>query len=277
MKYGTVSLWMIVLLGLPQTALAAWGENWGEMVWGLPVSVPSVPGVGLVVLALGLSAMAAWVLRKRRVVLGALGPPVLLLLLVPLLIAPHIRNWNGVIWYEFINGEVADAGEVNQNFSALTDALDVTVPNSFANSGIADANEINSNFETLKTAVDTFTNDLAAATSATETAAENGCTQGGGTWNAGTSTCTPAPAAWSYNCFVGGFCALAADYFPPGDFGYTNVYEGHTQVTEPALGAGCNLFPGAQLWADGQSAWCCTEDIGYNASNMFPLEDYMCQ
>ena len=64
MKYGTVSLWMIVLLGLPQTALAAWGENWGEMVWGVPVSVPSVPGVGLIVLALGLLAMAAWALRK---------------------------------------------------------------------------------------------------------------------------------------------------------------------------------------------------------------------
>ena len=41
MKYGTVSLWMIVLLGLPQAALAAWGENWGEMVWGVPVAVPT--------------------------------------------------------------------------------------------------------------------------------------------------------------------------------------------------------------------------------------------
>ena len=41
MKYGTVSRWMIVLLGFPQTALAAWGENWGEMVWGVPVAVPT--------------------------------------------------------------------------------------------------------------------------------------------------------------------------------------------------------------------------------------------
>ena len=254
MKYGTALLWGFGLLMLPGTAFAAWGENWGEMVWGVPVSVPSVPGVGLVVLALGLSAMAAWVLRKRRVVLGALGPPVLLLLLVPLLIAPHITTWNGLTWYEFINGEVADAGEVNQNFSALTDALDVTVPNSFANSGIADANEINSNFETLKTAVDTFTNDLAAATSATETAAENGCTQGGGTWNAGMSTCT---AASSYNCFVGGFCAaLALDcpFCPDGPSGMLNVYVGHTPGTEPALGAGCNFAPGSWLWQIGVEA-----------------------
>ena len=36
---------------------------------------------------------------------------------------------------------------MNQNFSALADALDVTVPNSFANSGIADANEVNANFQ----------------------------------------------------------------------------------------------------------------------------------
>ena len=50
MKYGTASLWSFGLLILPGTALAAWGE----MVWGLPVSVPSVPAVGLFVLALAL-------------------------------------------------------------------------------------------------------------------------------------------------------------------------------------------------------------------------------
>jgi hypothetical protein len=174
----------------------------------------------------------------------------------------------------FTNGEVADAAEVNANFSALANALDVTVPNSFANSGIADANEVNSNFTALKTAVDTFTNDLAAATSATETAFTNGsvqgaaavdittdnaaaeavaaaaagsaaCTQAGGTWDAGTSTCT-AP----YNCFIGGFCSQAAIDFPPAANGYTNVYDGHTQTTEPALGAGCNVAPGIFAWED---------------------------
>ncbi len=150
----------------------------------------------------------------------------------------------------FVNGEVADADEVNANFTAITDALDVTVPNSFANSGIADANEVNTNFDALKTAVDTFTNDLAAATSATETAAQNGCTQGGGTWDAGTSTCTPAS---SYNCFVGRFCAQAAIEFPPATYGYTNVYDGDTQGTEPALGAGCNTAIGQVNWLGGAS------------------------
>ena len=120
----------------------------------------------------------------------------------------------------FVNGEVAEAAEVNANFSALADPLDVTVPHSFANSGIADANEVNSNFTALKTAVDLFTNDLAAATGATDTAFSNGysqgvvsvdittdnaeaeavaaaaagsaaCTQAGGSWDGSTSTCTP--------------------------------------------------------------------------------------
>ena len=158
-------------------------------------------------------------------------------------------------------------------------ALDVTVPSSFANSGIADANEVNSNFTALKTAVDTFTNDLAAATSATEMAFTNGsiqgvasvdittdnaaaeavaaaaagsaaCTQAGGTWDAGTSTCTPAAAL--YNCFVGGFCSQAAIDFPPATFGYTNVYDGHTPTTEPARGGGCMEPVSAELWDDGQ-------------------------
>jgi len=181
----------------------------------------------------------------------------------------------------------------------------VTVPNSFANSGIADANEVNSNFEALKTAVDTFTNNMAEATTATDTAFTNGsaqgvasvditsdnaavcttaggtynagadscsvdittdnaaaeavaaaaagsaaCTQAGGTWDAGTSTCTPAAAP--YNCFIGGFCSQAAIDFPPATFGYTNVYDGHTSSTEPALGAGCNTLVEEPVWNTAQ-------------------------
>ena len=151
--------------------------------------------------------------------------------------------------HEFTNGEVADATQVNDNFSALADALGVTAPNSFANSGIIGMNEVNANFQSLKLAVDTFTTDFAAATAATETAAENTCNQVGGTWDAGTSTCTPASAP--YNCFVGGFCSQAAYDFRPANFGYTNVYDGHTQTTEPALGAGCNASPGSDQWLDG--------------------------
>ena len=194
-----------------------------------------------------------------------------LLLFVLLVSAASSAQAQVTIPNTFTNGEVADAAEVNANFSALANALDVTVPSSFANSGIADANQVNSNFDVLKTAVDTFTNDLAAATSATDTAFANGsvqgaasvdittdnaaaeaaagsaaCTQAGGTWDAGTSTCTPAAAP--YNCFIGGFCSQAAIDFPPANWGYTNVYEGHTQTTEPALGAGCRNPVGDSDW-----------------------------
>ena len=198
-----------------------------------------------------------------------------ILLLVLLLSAASSAQAQVTIPHEFTNGEVAEAAEVNANFTALADALDVTVPNSFANSGIADANQVNSNFEALKTAVDTFTNDLAAATSATETAFNNGsvqgvasvdittdnaaaeavagsaaCTQAGGTWDAGTSTCT---AASNYNCFIGGFCSQGAIDWPPAQWGYTNLYDGHTQGSEPALGAGCNAQPGSDSWYVGSS------------------------
>jgi len=252
-------------------ALAAWGENWGVMVWGAaPSAVPSIDGLGLGLLLLVLIGLAIRGLRSR----ATLG----LMVLASFVGAADLAEAQVTIPNTFTNGEVADAGEVNANFSALANALDVTVPNSFANSGIADANQVNSNFDVLKTAVDTFTNDLAAATSATETAFTNGsvqgaasvdittdnaaaeavaaaaagsaaCTQAGGTWDAGTSTCTPAAAP--YNCFIGGLCSQLASSFPPEVYGYPNVYDGHTQTTEPALGAGCNLVPGIFQWDAG--------------------------
>ncbi len=79
-------------------------------------------------------------------------------------------------------------------------------------------------------------------------ALEAGCVAGGGTWDPGTSTCTAA-----YNCFIGGFCAQAAITYPPAQFGYTNIYDGHLQDTDPALAAGCNELQGGTnlLWDDG--------------------------
>ena len=66
------------------------------------------------------------------------------------------------------------------------------------------------------------------------------CEAAGGTWE--NDACTPAS---SYDCFIGGFCAQAAVRFPPDDHGYINVYDGHTQGTEPALGAGCSVSSGS--------------------------------
>ena len=75
------------------------------------------------------------------------------------------------------------------------------------------------------------------------------CESAGGTWENG--TCAPVPPASSYVCFIGGFCSLAAIDFPPDDHAYVNRYDGHTQDTEPALGAGCNVSSGSTLWEHG--------------------------
>ena len=101
------------------------------------------------------------------------------------------------------------------------------------------------------------------------------CTSAGGTWDVGASTCTPAPAwASSYNCFYGGFCAQAAIDFPPAASGYTNVYDGHTQGAEPALGAGCNTGPGLVEWGHGQHEF--ANFHSYFASISYKAVD-MCQ
>ena len=180
----------------------------------------------------------------------------------------------------FADGTPALASEVNANFDALESAVNshdtrITAAQSAVNGiSCATAADVVCNpsavscpacpscpaapaCDTLGSYNQGFTDggngvDITSDNAAIAAAAGNAaCAQAGGTWEAGTSTCTPAPAASSYNCFVAGFCAQAAIDFPPGDFGYTNVYEGHTQGTEPALGAGCNLFPGSASWADG--------------------------
>ena len=167
---------LLLLLAFFNTspALAAWGENWGEMVWGAsapPAAVPMTGWPGLFLLLTVLLVTALWKMKRMP---RQVGLTLSLFLLVPVMIAPHITTWNGLTWYAFINGEVADANEINMNFEAIASILNVSVPNSFANSGVADADDINSNFEVLIDAVNQFTTDAAVATAATEAAYNNG-------------------------------------------------------------------------------------------------------
>ena len=175
----------------------------------------------------------------RRILLSL---PLLLLTLAPVAEAQTVSVPN-----TFTKGSAADADEVNANFTALETGVNtalttdqVSVPNTFTNGTTADADEVNANFTALETGVNT-----ALANRATD------CAGAGGTWDVGTSTCTPAPPVSSYNCFVGGFCAQLAIEYPPPYNGYTNVYEGHTQGAGDALAAGCNEFSGAVRWQDG--------------------------
>ena len=98
---------IVSVLAVPGDALAAWGdENWGTMIGGESLSVPTLPELGLIALAVGLVATAAWLLRKQR-----LAVAVVLLVLVART-ATAVPN-------TFVNGTVADADEVNENFNLL--------------------------------------------------------------------------------------------------------------------------------------------------------------
>ena len=211
---------------------------------------------------------------------------ILLLLIALLLSAASSAQAQVTIPNTFTDGDPALASEVNQNFQALASAVNASdcataadvVCNSSCpaapacdtlgsyNQGFTDGGngvDITSDNAAVCTtaggtydagtdscSVDITTDNAAAEAVAAAAAGSAACTQAGGTWDAGTSTCTPAAAP--YNCFIGGFCSQAAIDFPPATFGYTNVYDGHTLFTEPALGAGCddaNIIS----WAEGRS------------------------
>ena len=94
-----------------------WNQLWGQMLWGSP-AVPG-PGVWGVLLG-GFAILFASRLFLRR---GAARPLAAVLLLG--LVAVPIAVWATVtLPYSFSNGSVADADEVNANFSALAAAVE---------------------------------------------------------------------------------------------------------------------------------------------------------
>jgi|JI10StandDraft_1071094.scaffolds.fasta_scaffold761117_1 fluoride ion exporter CrcB/FEX len=95
-----------------------WGiDQWGEMIWGGGVPVPTLPLGMLCVLMFGCFVAGGYLLRaERRSLRHALAAA--LLLAIPISVgALTLPN-------TFVNGSVADATEVNANFSAIESALD---------------------------------------------------------------------------------------------------------------------------------------------------------
>jgi hypothetical protein len=269
-------LMLPLLFALPALA-GNWGEDWGTLTWGAAIAaVPSMGKLAVLVLVLALGGLAARFIQRGRAVASLL----VIGLVVPMLAPVANAQLDGGIFdlHIFTDGTPALASEVNANFQALASAVNVldcataadvvctpSCPacdtlDSFNQGFAAGGNGVDitsDNAAVCTTAGGTYdagadscsvdiTTDNAAAEAAAGSAA---CTQAGGTWDAGTSTCTPAAAP--YNCFYGGFCSQAAIDFPPADLAYTNAYDGHTQTTEPASGAGCNALPDSTAWADG--------------------------
>ena len=235
------------LFALPALA-GNWGESWGSMVWG--ATVAAVPTMGWLGGGLLVGLLASLGMRRSRRVSSGL------VLLLALAYAP-VAEAQVSVPNTLPTGSVADADAMNENFTAVVDGVNaalttgsVSVPNTFTNGTTADADEVNANFTAVVDGVNT-----ALANRATD------CAGAGGTWEAGTSTCTPAPAASSYNCFVAGFCAKAAIEFDPALYEYTNEYDGHSPETETALGDGCVDLSGFT------DSTCATED-GSNSVSM---------
>ena len=229
-------------LVLASPALAGWGEDWGTMVWGSVAAVPTMGKLGFLVLALGLGGVAARAIKRSRSAASLLVVGLVLPMLSPAANAQTVLVPN-----TFTNGSVADADAMNDNFDSVLKGVNaalttgpVSVPNTFTNGTTADADEVNANFTALETGVNT-----ALTNRATD------CATLGGTWDTGTSTCTPGPPASDYNCFVGGFCSRVVLWLPNTTWGYPNVYEGHTQGVGDALAAGCNEHPGNTHWGNG--------------------------
>ena len=242
-------LLLALLFALPALA-GNWGENWGTMVWG---SVAAVPTMGWLGGALLVGLLVGVGMRRMGGRAGAaLG------LLLALGYAPVAEAQTVSVPNTLTNGSVAEADAMNENFEAVRTGVnlaltsaDVTGLTQFTNGTTADADEVNANFEAVRTGVNLaltsadvtgltkFTNGTTAnadEVNANFTAVVNGvntalanratdCAGAGGTWDAGTSTCTP-----SYNCFVGGLCAQVAIVYPSAEYSnYINVYDRDTQ------------------------------------------------
>ena len=92
-----------------------WGENWGTMVWGnlFATSVP-ISSWALIILGAALGILAFKVNNSNTA--RALSVITIVLLPIVAVVATNLP-------YQFSNGTVADADEVNANFQTLQDQI----------------------------------------------------------------------------------------------------------------------------------------------------------
>jgi hypothetical protein len=96
-----------------------WGQTWGQLIWGRNASaaVPALPGGALLLLAGLLLFVGYRIGRRRRAPRWMAAGIGIAVALLPIVVA-HATSTFGVP-FTFTNGTVADATQVNQNFSAV--------------------------------------------------------------------------------------------------------------------------------------------------------------
>jgi len=97
-----------------------WGDDWGSMIWAHFAAVPSMGALGGACLLGSLLAVAA-IAHWSRIRSAKL--PFLLFLPLALAIVPFVAVGQVTVPNTFVNGTVADADQVNENFVALVAEL----------------------------------------------------------------------------------------------------------------------------------------------------------
>ena len=148
-----VSFVALLLALCPSAAFAVWGQDWGTMEWGAAAPpVPTLPTWGLALLTILLLGAAMRFLKRGTLKCSATG--VVMLLVLFSLTAMAAFN----VTHTFSNGTIADADEVNANFTDIAAELaakggSLTVPNTFVNGNTAEAAEMNANFTAVASAI----------------------------------------------------------------------------------------------------------------------------
>ena len=109
-------------------------------------------------------------------------------------------QWSRVTLGFLVLGGFLGAADIGQ-------AQGVTVPNTFVNGEVADATEINANFAAIESAIETASTANASAVAA---AGSSACAAVGGTWDG--SVCTPAAINGLLNSLPAG-SSIANNYF----------------------------------------------------------------
>jgi hypothetical protein len=100
-----------------------WGtENWGEMIWGGLQAVPLMGPIGFLAMATCF-LVGGYIMQSRHRSRWLTHLAMTAMLVVPLAAAAAV-----ILPNTFNNGTVADADEVNANFSALVDGINSNIP-----------------------------------------------------------------------------------------------------------------------------------------------------